>query len=98
MDNLISDAKGFYLVFIGAIFVGAAINLTHSLNVVDALYYSQVLDGMLIPVLIAIAWLISNNSKIMGDHTASRFENLFSVLAFSVTVTLSGVMFGQWLR
>ncbi|WP_457603064.1 Nramp family divalent metal transporter [Nitratifractor sp.] len=97
MDNRVSDAKGFYLVFVGAIFVGAGINLAHTLSVVDALYYSQVLDGMLIPVLILIAWMISNNPKIMGTYVSGRFENIFAVLAFGVTAALSGVMLWQWL-
>ena len=98
MDNRVSDAKGFYLVFVGAIFVGAAIDFAHVLSVVDALYYSQVLDGMLIPVLILIAWMISNNPKIMGTYLASRFENTFAVLAFFVTAALSGVMVWQWMQ
>ena len=95
MDNRVSDAKGFYLVFVGAIFVGAGIKLAKDINIVDALYYSQVLDGMLIPVLILIAWTISNNPKIMGTYLASRFENTFAVLAFLVTVALSGLMIWQ---
>ncbi len=97
MDNRVSDAKGFYVVFVGAILVGAGINLAHTVNVVDALYYSQVLDGMLIPLLIAIAVMVSNNRNVMGQFTASRFENIFSIFAFFITVILTGVMVWQWL-
>ena len=97
MDNRVSDAKGFYLVFVGALFVGAGINLAEGINVVDALYYSQVLDGMLIPVLILIAWMISNNPRIMGSHVSGRFENIFALLAFVVTATLSAFMIRQWI-
>ena len=96
MDNKISDAKGFYIVFVGALFVGAAIDMAPNLSVVDALYYSQVLDGMLIPLLILIALFISNNRSVMGDFTASRFENTFSFFAMFVTLGLSAVMFYQW--
>ncbi len=97
MDNRVSDAKGFYVVFVGAILVGAGINLAHTVNVVDALYYSQVLDGMLIPLLIAIAVKVSNNRNVMGKFTAGRFENIFSIFAFLITVILTGVMVWQWL-
>jgi len=95
MDNKVSDAKGFYFVFVGALIFGNIVDMIPSITVVDALYYSQVLDGLLIPVLIAITLLISNNKAIMGEYTASRFTNFFSLLAMVVTVTLSIVMIYQ---
>ncbi len=91
MDNKISDAKGFYLVFLGAMIVGDLIDLS-SLSVVDALYYSQVLDGLLLPVLIVIILMLANNTKIMGKYTNGRFNNIFSLLTFIVTVVLSVIM------
>lgn len=92
MDTKISDAKGFYVVFIGAMLVGAAIDMTPKISVLDALYYSQVLDGMLIPVLIGIMLMLSNNRAAMGDFTASHFENIFSLFALLITLGLTGVM------
>ena len=95
MDNKVSDAKGFYFVFVGALIFGNIIDMVPSISVVDALYYSQVLDGMLIPVLIAITLFISNNKAIMGKYTASRFSNFFSSLAMVITLALSCIMFYQ---
>ncbi len=97
IDNNVSDAKGFYIVFVGAMFVGAAIDMSPKISVVDALYYSQVLDGMLIPVLIGLMLMLSNNRAAMGDFTASRFENIFSLFALLVTLGLTGVMLFNWL-
>ncbi len=97
MDNKVSDAKGFYFVFVGALIFGNLIDMIPSITVVDALYYSQVLDGMLIPVLIAITLMISNNKNIMGQYTASRFTNIFSLLAMIITVVLSVILIGQML-
>ena len=98
MDNKVSDAKGFYLVFIGALIFGNVVDMIPSISVVDALYYSQVLDGLLIPVLIGITLLISNNKKIMGEYTSSRFTNIFSLLAMAVTLSLSIYMFYGMLK
>jgi len=95
MENKVSDAKGFYLVFAGALIFGNVIDLVPQISAVDALYYSQVLDGMLIPLLIVITLMISNNKKIMGQYTNSKFNNFFSGFAFLVTVGLSVVMFYQ---
>ncbi|ADV46241.1 NRAMP family divalent metal transporter [Nitratifractor salsuginis] len=97
MDNKVSDAKGFYIVFVGALIVGDIIDMSHALSVVDALYYSQVLDGMLIPVLIGIALLIANNRTIMGEYLPSRWSNVFAIFALLVTLALTGVMLWQWI-
>ena len=97
MDYKVSDAKGFYIVFIGALIVGDLIDMFHGITVVDALYYSQVLNGVLIPVLIGLALMIANNRKIMGEYTATRFQNFFSIFAMLVTLALTSVMVWQWL-
>lgn len=95
MDNKVSDAKGFYFVFVGALIFGNIVDMLPSISVVDALYFSQVLDGMLIPLLIAITLLIGNNKKIMGEYTATPFTNFFSIFAMFVTLALCGVMLYQ---
>ena len=97
MDYKVSDAKGFYIVFIGALVTGDLIDIFPRITVVDALYYSQVLNGILIPVLIGIALLIANNSKIMGTYVATRFQNTFSAFAMVVTLALTFVMIWQWI-
>ncbi len=76
MDYKVSDAKGFYIVFIGSLIAGDIINMLPQVSVADALYYSQVLDGMLIPVLIGIAIMIGRNRAIMGEYLTTRFENV----------------------
>ena len=97
MDYKVSDAKGFYVVFIGALIFGDLIDLFPSITVVDALYYSQVLNGVLIPVLIGIALMIANNKAIMGEYVATVFQNTFSFLAMIITFALTLVMFWQWI-
>jgi len=91
MDNKVSDAKGFYIVFVGAMIVGDLIDLS-PISVVDALYYSQVLDGILLPFLLVIALMLSNNKNIMGQYTNSRFNNGFTLFTLIITVSLSAFM------
>jgi len=97
MDNKVSDAKGFYVVFLGALVIGDIIDIVPNITVVEALYYSQVLDGMLIPVLIGYALVIGNNKAIMGEYVATRFQNVFSFVAMIVTLALTAVMVWQWI-
>ena len=97
MDYKVSDAKGFYVVFVGALIIGDLIDMLPGITVVDALYYSQVLNGVLIPVLIGLALMIANNKAIMGDFVATRFQNIFSLFAMIVTLALTGIMLWQWI-
>ena len=97
MDDKVSDAKGFYVVFLGALVIGDIIDIVPNITVVEALYYSQVLDGILIPVLIGYALVIGNNKAIMGEYVATRFQNVFSLVAMIVTLALTAVMVWQWI-
>ncbi|WP_200762854.1 Nramp family divalent metal transporter [Nitrosophilus alvini] len=94
MDYKVSDAKGFYTVFIGALIIGDIIDLS-PISAVDALYYSQVLDGVLLPLLIGLVLLISNDKNIMGKYTNSRFNNIFASATMIITSLLSIVMFSR---
>jgi len=98
MDEKVSDAKGFYIVFLASLLFGDLIGILPNLNAVDALYYSQVLDGILIPILIAILFFISNNKKIMGEYTSGKFNNIFALFAFLVTLSLTLIMFYQLIK
>ena len=96
MDNKVSDARGFYLVFLGAMLFGDLMDMS-PLSPVDALFYSQVLNGVLLPVLVAIVLLLANNRQIMGEHVNTRFDNALSLFALGVTAALTGILFWQWL-
>ncbi len=94
LDNKVSDAKGFYLVFIGSLLLGDLIDLS-SISAVDALYYTQILDGVLLPVLIGIILLLSNNSKIMGKYINTKFNNIFCISTLILSTALTFIMLYQ---
>ena len=96
MDNRVSDARGFYLVFLGAMLFGNLVDLS-PLSAVDALYYSQILNGILLPVLIGIVLMLANNRQIMGEFVNGRFGNLMSAVALGITAILSLALAWQWL-
>ena len=66
--------------------------ITNSLNSAKALtcryslIYTAILYGLTAPVLIAIILHISNNKKVMGNFTNSRFSN---ILGFSALILMT---------
>lgn len=97
LDRKFREAKGFYLVMSLALIVGLTIALL-GFNPVLALIYSQVLNGILMPVLIILLLLITNNKKIMGQYANKIFTNFFGILAFLVTLGFDLMMLIDWLR
>jgi Mn2+/Fe2+ NRAMP family transporter len=69
------DAKPFYVMISATMFVAAVANLVH-INPVKALYWSQILAGILaVPILVFIL-LVSNDRRIMHT-TNSRAQNFW---------------------
>ena len=97
MDNKISDAKGFYFVFLGSLFVGDIIDLSN-ISAVDALYYSQIFDGILLPVLSGLLFVLGNNKEILGEYTNKRFNNIFLMITFAVSLIATISMFYSFIK
>ena len=60
------NAPQFYVV-IGVAFLVAIELAVSSVNPIKALFYSQVLDGMIAPVLIILLLILTSSRKLMGD-------------------------------
>lgn len=79
-----TQAHGFYGVITIATLVGLLVNFT-PVKPFQMLYYSAIINGIIAPPLLILIMFITNNEKIMGKHTNSRFSNVFGW-------TITGVM------
>jgi NRAMP (natural resistance-associated macrophage protein)-like metal ion transporter len=78
LNKKFSRAHGFYLVIAFATLGGLLVNFT-PIKPFQLLYYTAILNGCVAPVLMIILLLISNNKKIMGEHTNSLFSNILGI-------------------
>jgi Mn2+/Fe2+ NRAMP family transporter len=65
------NAPQFYVV-IGLSFLAAIAMAVSAIDPIKALFYSQVLDGVIAPVLIVLMLLLTSNRKLMGDYVNRR--------------------------
>ena len=65
-------ARGFYLVLGLALGGGALISLLPDFEPAAALYYSQVLDGVLLPAILLILLTLSNDRRVITSRRATR--------------------------
>lgn len=94
LSDKINQAKGFYTALTASMFVGMGIALS-GINPLQALLYSQVLNGILAPFLIILILLMCNNKKIMGTFTNTRFDNFFGWLTVMVMILASLGLFWE---
>ena len=85
LDKKFHEAKAFYLVMVISLILGLSLNYI-GISPIKALIYTAILYGLTAPVLIAIILHISNNKKVMGNYTNSRFSN---VLGFSALILMT---------
>lgn len=96
-DSLSDDivrARGFYAVITVSLLVGVAIVFL-PINPIKALFYSQVLNGILTPFLILIVLFLCNNRKVVGQYVNGWFDNLFGILAVFIMFLSSIGLFWQ---
>lgn len=86
-------AKSFYLVLTLAFLIGLIISLI-GINPIVILFYTQVLNGFISPILLFLILLIANDGKIMGNYKNGFWSNF----ALGLTILLMVVsVLGIWL-
>ncbi len=79
------EAPQFYFLITGLIVFGAAIILIPRIPLLDIMIISQVLNGILLPVILVYMLRLSNNRKIMGEYKNSR---TFNITTWGITVII----------
>lgn len=92
----LQKAKGFYFVISCSLLVGLALSFL-KIDPIKALFYSQILAGILAPVLLILILILCNNKKIMGRYHNGWFDNIFGILTVLVMLLVAGGMFWQFL-
>jgi len=88
VDHRFFDAPIFYGFYLALIVVGAGAVVIPGAPLGAIIFYSQVLNGMLLPIVLVLMLLLINNKRLMGTWTNSR---TFNVIAWA-TVVIVGAL------
>jgi NRAMP (natural resistance-associated macrophage protein)-like metal ion transporter len=83
------EAPIFVGIFTFLIVVGGAVAILPGLPLIDVLLVTQVINGLLLPILLVAVLRLVNNRDLMGDHTNGRVYNAASWLTVLVVSSLS---------
>jgi NRAMP (natural resistance-associated macrophage protein)-like metal ion transporter len=92
VNRKFAEAPQFYGLYSLMIVLGAAVILFPDVPLIPIMFYSQVVNGVLLPVVLIFMLILVNDRRIMGKYTNGRVMNLISFLTIGALIFLSGSM------
>jgi Mn2+/Fe2+ NRAMP family transporter len=88
IDKEWDEAKEFYILYTGILVISAIIILIPNAPLIKISIWSQVLNGILLPVVLVSMILLINNKKIMGAYVNKPFQN---IIGWGAVILLTGL-------
>jgi NRAMP (natural resistance-associated macrophage protein)-like metal ion transporter len=92
LDKSFKDAKFFYWFYTLLLAVGAGVVLIPNFPLIKVIIGSQVLNGILLPVVLIFMLRLVNRPELMGTYTNSRWFNVVAWLTVIIVICLSAVL------
>jgi NRAMP (natural resistance-associated macrophage protein)-like metal ion transporter len=92
LDKSFSEARFFYWFYTLLLAGGAGIVLIPNFPLVKFTILSQVLNGVLLPIVLIFMLRLINKHELMGKYTNSRWFNAVAWLTTIIVIALCGVM------
>jgi Mn2+/Fe2+ NRAMP family transporter len=88
IDKKWDEAPEFYVLYTGILVLSAGIILLPNAPLILISLWSQVLNGLLLPVVLVCMILLVNNKKIMGEYVNNR---VYNIVGWGAVITLVGL-------
>ena len=89
IDKKWDEAKEFFILYTGILAISAIIILIPNAPLIQISLWSQVINGILLPVVLVSMLILVNNKKIMGTYVNKHINNIISWIAVVVLIGLS---------
>ncbi len=93
IDKKWDEAKEFYVLYTGILIVSAIIILLPNAPLILISLWSQVINGMLLPVVLVCMILLVNNKKIMGKYVNKPINNIIGWTTVITLISLTALLF-----
>ncbi|MDR3594332.1 Nramp family divalent metal transporter [Clostridium sp.] len=92
IDKKLKEAPEFFTLFTIIIIVGIAIILVPGAPLIQITLGSQVINGVLLPVVLICMMLMVNNKEIMGEYVNSGIKNAIGWVTIVVLIILTAIL------
>ncbi len=98
LNRRFDEAPQFYGLYSIMILLGMIVILFPNVPLISIMFYSQVINGALLPFVLIFMLVLVNDPKIMGAYTNGKILNVVSYITIIVLIFLSGAMIYTSLR
>jgi NRAMP (natural resistance-associated macrophage protein)-like metal ion transporter len=88
IDHRFREAPIFYGFYLALIAIGAGVVILPGAPLLAIIFYSQVLNGMLLPIVLVLMLLLINNKRLMGSWTNGP---AFNVIAWATAIIVGAL-------
>ncbi|MGE5424828.1 MAG: Nramp family divalent metal transporter [Syntrophothermus sp.] len=92
IDKKWHEAPQFYILYTGILVVGVLIILIPGAPLVPITLWTQIINGILLPVVLVCMIILVNKKKIMGEYVNSRAKNIIGWGTVGILVLLSAML------
>lgn len=92
VDKTFKEAPNFFTIFTLLILLGAAFTLIPGINLFSVLIWSQVANGIIIPVILLFIINLCNDTDIMGEYTNTPIYNFISYGIVLLMLIINGAL------
>jgi Mn2+/Fe2+ NRAMP family transporter len=86
------EAPMFHGLYLGIIVIGALLIMIPNAPLLSILYFSQVVNGILLPIVLIFMLAIVNDKSVMGEHVNSRIYNYITSATAIIMIGLSAAL------
>jgi Mn2+/Fe2+ NRAMP family transporter len=92
IDKKWDEAKEFYVLYTGILIISAGIILIPKAPLIPISLWSQVINGILLPVVLVSMMILINKKKIMGTYVNGKITNFIGWGSVVILVALSAAL------
>jgi Mn2+/Fe2+ NRAMP family transporter len=86
------EAPTFYWLYTILIIIGAGFILIPHIPLIEVMFWSQVINGVMLPFVLIFMLILINNKDIMGDYVNNRAYNVISWVTVVIMIALTLLM------
>jgi NRAMP (natural resistance-associated macrophage protein)-like metal ion transporter len=90
VDKNFTEAPQFYILYTLLIFIGAGVILFPDIPLITIMMASQVINGLVLPLILVYMLIIINDRKIMREYANSRTENILTII-FTIAISVLSI-------
>lgn len=98
LNRKFGEAPQFYGLYSLMVFLGMGVILFPDVPLISIMFYSQVINGVVLPFVLIFMLILVNDRRIMGEYTNGWVLNIVSCLTIIGLIILSGAMIFTSLR